>query len=167
MAKKKAHKAPHKAAVKAPEITPEAVAAPTSTPTEAPVLPVTAAPEAEQKAEPEKPKRKPISIGIWAYFVGIIVALAAVLFIGSEMTYYVYAALAILGFMVGLLNITDNEILLFLVASVAFVVSSYTVRELLAATPGVTAFLANIIVFTAASAFIVSLKALVRVARDE
>ena len=162
MAKKKAQKRQQKAVQ--PETASATVSAPVSIPTEAPALP-----KVEIKAEPQiaTTKRRPISVGIWAYFIGIIVAFFAAVFVTGPMVFYAYCALAIIGIMVGILNIRDDEILLFLVASVAFVVSAFSIRTVIETAPIMSAFFANLIVFTAASAFIVSIKALIRVARDE
>jgi hypothetical protein len=121
-------------------------------------------PNVRVPAEDAPPQRT--NAGAWAYFVGLLLALFAVLFIDSIYNYYVYAALAILGFIVGLANITDREVLVFLVASVAFVVSANSVRDVLGGSPVVEQLLANVIIFTAASAFIVSIKAIVKTAKD-
>jgi hypothetical protein len=106
-------------------------------------------------------------VGVWAYIIGIVVAFGAAVFMWNGLDYLTYAVLALLGIIVGLLNITDEEVMLFLVASVSFIVSANGVRIVLNEILFVETFMNGIIIFTAAGAFIVSFKALYRVAKSE
>jgi hypothetical protein len=160
MAKKKARRAPAKtkAVTSAPmDATPMEL--PTVTPTE----PVTETPVVTEVA----PRKRSNFVGVWAYIIGIVVAFAAAIFMRNGLDYWTYAVLAILGLVVGLLNITDDEVLLFLVASVAFMVSANGVRVVLHDILFIETFMNGIIIFTAAGAFIVSFKALYKVAKNE
>jgi hypothetical protein len=160
MAKKKARKAPAKARA-APVVEAAPVEATTTTtpepaPAEAPV---------ETPAAPA-PKRR-ATVGAWAYIVGIVVAALAAVFVQQGLDLLTYIVLAVLGIVVGLMNITEDETLLFLVAAVALVVSANGVRGVLENILFMETFLNNVIIFTAASAFIVSIKALFKVSKSE
>ena len=66
-------------------------------------------------------------IGFWAFIVGLIIAvvvgiMAALGIIGSAVMPAIIIVLIILGLIVGFLNITAKEILLFLVATIALIV---------------------------------------------
>jgi hypothetical protein len=159
MAKKKARRAPAKA--KAPLVAPIETA-----PVEAPTIPTEPVIETPTVTE-TAPKKRGNFVGIWAYIIGIVVAFGAAVFMHNGLDYLTYAVLAILGLIVGLLNITDDEVLLFLVASVAFIVSANGVRVVLNDILFIETFMNGIIIFTAAGSFVVSFKALYRVAKNE
>jgi hypothetical protein len=128
---------------------------------------------AEPVAEPvvekvnSSPRKRGALIGAWAYLVGIVIAALAAVFVQQGMDLLTYLVLAVLGIVVGMLNITDDEVLLFLVATIALVISANSVRGVLEASTMIATFLNNVIIFTAASAFIVSIKALFRLAKNE
>jgi len=66
-------------------------------------------------------------VGFWAFIVGLIIAvvvgiMAALGIIGSAVMPAIIIVLIILGLIVGFLNITAKEILLFLVATIALIV---------------------------------------------
>lgn len=112
-------------------------------------------------------------IGVWAYVVGIVIAILVALL--AQLEAWSVAVLAVLGIVVGLLNIGDEEVMLFLTASIAFVVAASQmgiVFNSLAAvgTPGMT-FLGElmqaVVVFTAPGALVVAFKALYNVAKDD
>jgi len=105
-------------------------------------------------------------IGAWAYVIGIIVALAATIWRPAGLDYLTIAVLALLGFIVGVLNITDEEVITFLVATLAFIVSASSVKLVLENLVFVQTFTNAIIIFTAASAFVVSVKAIFHVAKN-
>ena len=71
-----------------------------------------------------------------------------------------------LGLIVGLINIADEEVSLFLMASVAFIISAWALSTTLGDWAFVRTFMSGIIVFTAPGALVVSFKALYNVARD-
>ncbi len=60
-------------------------------------------------------------IGFWAFIIGLILAIVGGLVAHDNAT--VVVVLVILGLIVGLLNITGKEIMLFLVATVALIVA--------------------------------------------
>jgi hypothetical protein len=162
MAKKKARKAPaRKTALAAPPPLEAAPAVETSP------APIEAAPAIETAPAEPVLKRRSGMVGVWAYIIGLVIAAGAAVFVQPGLDFLTYVVLAVLGVVVGLLNITEDEILLFLVATVALVISANSVRSVVESLPMFVAFLKNVIIFTAASAFIVSLKALFKVAKSE
>jgi nitrate/TMAO reductase-like tetraheme cytochrome c subunit len=109
-----------------------------------------------------------IFLGAWAYVLGLAIALAAAVFRPTGLEGYTITVLAVFGIVVGLLNITDEEVLLFLVASLAFIVSASSVRAVLPENfELVRTLLHGIIIFTGAGAFVVAFKALFKVAKSE
>lgn len=159
MAKKKARRAPKAAPAAAPAA--ETITAPAAQP---------AAEPAPTQPVVDKPAHKHghnLFLGAWAYIVGLIVAFAAAFINPDGLHNYTIIVLAVFGIVVGLMNITDEEVLLFLVASLAFIVSASSVRLVLESTAFVATLMSGIIVFTAAGAFVVSFKALFKVAKSE
>lgn len=110
-------------------------------------------------------------VGPWAFFVGLAIAVFA------AATKQVFWLLGLLGFVVGLLNVTDNELSLYLLASLTFLLSantlSLTLSKLVAVMPLIGTWmvyidplLANITLFVAPGAAIVALKALFNLSKD-
>lgn len=106
-------------------------------------------------------------IGGYAFLVGIIIAVLAAFIQMPE----VPLVLAVLGLIVGLLNIKDKEVKKFLLAAIALGMSSASLSPL-AVTPAVGTYIAmillpvfsNIAVFVAPAAFIVALKTIYTIA---
>jgi hypothetical protein len=73
--------------------------------------------------------------------------------------------LAILGLVVGLLNVTEKESMGFLMATIALVISSATLGPLLV-NDYVKAVLSNIVLIAGPAAFIVAIKQLYEAAQD-
>ncbi|MFH1106843.1 MAG: hypothetical protein V1787_03020 [Candidatus Micrarchaeota archaeon] len=106
-------------------------------------------------------------IGAWSYIAGLVIAiLAAFTGVSSNTTFL----LAGLGLLVGLLNIADKEVMLFLVASLVFLVSASSLNVVMMAIPAIGGFipaiLSNIVTFVAPGAAVVALKALYDVSRS-
>ncbi|HEX7364677.1 MAG TPA: hypothetical protein VF366_05885 [Dehalococcoidia bacterium] len=77
-------------------------------------------------------------IGFWAFIVGLIIAVVVGIVAALGMSGFMTAAiiiLIILGLIIGFLNITAKEILLFLVATIALIVAGGVFAPL--ATPGI------------------------------
>ncbi|MBI1972388.1 hypothetical protein HYS50_00085 [Candidatus Woesearchaeota archaeon] len=72
--------------------------------------------------------------------------------------------LAVLGLIVGLLNVTGKESHLFLVASIAFLVSAQGLNVVWDA---LKPYVSNIMIFVAPAAAVVALKALYDIAKEE
>ncbi len=110
-------------------------------------------------------------VGVWSYIAGLVIALLVAIFSGiGGLAGWAVWTLVILGVIVGLLNIGDDEVLMYLVASVAFVVSASALQGVFAAIGGLTmveTFMNAIIVFTAPGALVVAFKALYQVAKSD
>ena len=109
--------------------------------------------------------------GPWAFVLGLVVAIV------SALTRQVFWMLGILGLIVGLLNITEKELSLYLLASLTFLMSanalSVTLSKLVGFVPFIAQWmiyldplLANVTLFVAPGAAVVALKALYNVSRD-
>jgi hypothetical protein len=110
-------------------------------------------------------------VGPWAFVLGLAIAVFA------AATKQVFWLLGLLGLVVGLLNVTDSELSLYLLASLTFLLSantlSLTLSKLVAVMPligtwmvYVDPLLANITLFVAPGAAVVALKALYSLSRD-
>lgn len=110
-------------------------------------------------------------VGVWSFIAGLVIAVLVGLFTGAAFGATAITVLAILGLIVGLLNVADEEVHLFLLASLVFLVAAGTMSALLQVLPGTVAaafqrFFAAIAVFVGPAAFVVSLTALYHVAKD-
>lgn len=111
-------------------------------------------------------------IGVWAYIIGLVIALLVSIFATTAtLASWAVFTLVVLGLIVGLLNIGDEEVLMFLVASVAFIIAAASMgavfRDLGTAFAFLARFMDAIVMFTAPGALVVAFKALYHVARDE
>ena len=102
-------------------------------------------------------------IGRWAFIVGFVICVVAGLLVAEPWMYWV---LAVLGLIVGFMNITAAETQGFLIASIALMLSAASVITLPLIGIAVTAVLANVVVFISAAVLIVALKSLFDVAKD-
>lgn len=102
-------------------------------------------------------------IGKWAFIVGIVICVVAGLVVAEPWMYWV---LAVLGLIVGFLNITGLETKTFLLAAIGLMLSATSVIAIPLIGVAVTAVMANVVVFISAAVLIVALKTLLTVARD-
>jgi hypothetical protein len=106
-------------------------------------------------------------LGPVAFYVGLIVALGAAFVTPSG---WLYIALAIIGVIVGLLNITAKETGPFLFSSIAFIIAALGMATLIGMT-GVAIpqelirLAANITVLIGAGAMVISLRAIYELAK--
>ena len=104
-------------------------------------------------------------IGFWAFIVGLIIAVVAGIFAPASTP--IVIILIILGLIVGFLNITGKEILLFLVATIALIVVGRVFEPLTAL--GIGKILDNILAYVATlmapAAIVAAIKALWSVAK--
>jgi hypothetical protein len=109
-------------------------------------------------------------IGPWSFILGLVIAVIAAL------TGNVFWIMGVLGLVVGLLNVADREIKLYLLASLTFLVSanalSTTLMQMVGIIPVIgewmnfiNPLLANIALFVAPGAGVVALKALYDITR--
>ena len=103
-------------------------------------------------------------IGKWAFIVGLVIAVLAA-FITAVSTSTVLLILFILGLIVGFLNIDKKNTTEFLVSVIALLavgsLGALAVGQLTTAVTYLEAILGNFIVFVAAAALVVSIKAII------
>jgi len=111
-------------------------------------------------------------IGAYAFMAGLLVAVVLGLAPGILTKTYTVLLLGVLGIVVGLLNIGDKELKLYMIANIAFLAGSAGFQAVLASLPiaGFTAYLIaivqNITLFVAPGAAVVALKALYDISKD-
>jgi hypothetical protein len=107
-------------------------------------------------------------LGPVAFYVGLIIALITG-FITP--TIWLYALLAILGVIVGLMSITAKETGPFLLASIAYIVSAFGMVWFITGETGLSAdwirLAANVTVLVGSAAMVIALKAIYEMARGE
>lgn len=110
------------------------------------------------------------SMGGIAFIIGLILAVLIALVSAAAVPTWAVFVMAILGVIVGLLNIQDKEINLFLVAAIAFLISFQAFGNVIATLAfgweAVSAFFNLMSIFVAPAAAIVAIKALFRLTRD-
>ena len=110
------------------------------------------------------------SIGVWSFIVGLVLAAIIAVFSGTSPPAWAVLLLAVLGLIVGILNVTDKEVMLFLVAAISFLLSfqslSVVFSSLALGWGAVSAFFDLLSVFIAPAAAIVAVKALYNIAKD-
>jgi hypothetical protein len=103
------------------------------------------------------------TIGRWAFIAGIVVAVLAGLFVVGVS--WVTWVLAILGLVVGFLNVSTAEPQRFLLAAVALTLSASAVLSLPVVGFVLTNILANVLIFIAAAMLVVAIRALLETAK--
>ena len=98
-------------------------------------------------------------VGSWSFIAGVIIAIIIGVVGGQAI-----GLLLILGTFVGLLNITSNEIVPFLIASIALVVAGLVQIGL---PLWLTGILANVVIFVVPAMILVSLKTIYSLAADK
>ena len=103
----------------------------------------------------------------YSFFVGLLIAIVAGLFRNVVSPEVLVTTLVVLGFLVGLFNLTAKETMPFLVASIALMLAGIVNLGLI---PGVGLYLrsilSNIVVFVVPGAIIVGLKTIWKLASD-
>ncbi len=102
-------------------------------------------------------------LGKWAFIVGIVICVVAGVIVAEPWMFWL---LAILGLIVGFMNVTGEETKTFLLAAIGLMLSATAVMNVPLVGVAVTAVLANVVAFIAAAVLIVALKTLFEVARD-
>ncbi len=108
-------------------------------------------------------------LGPVAFYVGLLIALGTAFITPSG---WLYVGLAVLGVIIGLLNITAKEVGPFLFAAIAFIVTALGMQGLIGAA-GVaipvelTRLAANITVLVGAGAVLISLRAIYEVTKGK
>jgi len=116
-------------------------------------------------------KRKPAfelhKLAHYSFFVGLIIAIVAGLFRKFFSPEILVTTLVILGFVVGIFNLTAKETMPFLVAAIALMLAGIVNLSLI---PGIGVYLrsilSNIVVFVVPGAIIVGLKTIWKMASE-
>ncbi len=108
-------------------------------------------------------------IGVWSFLAGlVIVIIAALAWPGNTTVIWI---LGVLGIIVGLINISDKETMLYLVAAIALLAGASGLIDVVTkagiATGFVTNFLHGITVFVAPGAVVVAVKAIFEIAKSK
>ncbi len=101
-------------------------------------------------------------IGKYAFIRGILVAIVA----GVTEQAWAPGALAVLGVIVGFLNITDDETNSFLLASIGLMMTATAMDSIPAVAEAINPFVSNVVAFIGAAVFVVAIKTLLDVTRD-
>ncbi|HZX44524.1 MAG TPA: hypothetical protein VFF28_02465 [Candidatus Nanoarchaeia archaeon] len=112
-------------------------------------------------------------LGVWAFIFGVILALIVGL-LAANLTAYmglISALMVLLGLIVGILNITEEEVNSFIIAAIGLATGSIAIANLGTLLPGtVGVMLKNTFsvfsVFVAGAVFIPALKSVYRISRD-
>ncbi len=102
-------------------------------------------------------------LGKWAFIGGIVLAVVAAF---VSQTTWIYWVLAVLGLVVGFLNVTADETKGFLLSAVALILSASAVQGIPLVGEMVTAIMGNLVAFMSAAVLIVALKSLFESAKD-
>ena len=101
-------------------------------------------------------------IGKWAFIIGLVVAVLAGLFFQPGWAVWV---LAILGVIVGLLNVTAEDTRSFLLASIALTLSATALNTLPIVGTALSFILPFVVAFVAGATIVIALKELFQTAR--
>jgi hypothetical protein len=101
-------------------------------------------------------------IGRWAFIVGLVLAVIAGLLFQAAWVIWV---LALLGVIVGLLNITAEETQSFLLAAIAFALSATALNTIPLIGGAISNILGYVSAFVAGAMIVVALQALFKIAR--
>jgi hypothetical protein len=102
-------------------------------------------------------------LGQWAFILGLVIAIAAGF--GLEASWFAWV-LALLGLVVGFLNVTGEETHGFLLASIGLILSATAVRSLPYLGDMLTRIMGNLTIFIAPAVLVVALKALFQTAKQ-
>ncbi len=102
-------------------------------------------------------------LGKWAFIVGLVIAIIGGL--GFGQAWFVWL-LALLGIVVGFLNVTDKECTKFLLAAIGLIVAAAAWSSLPYVGGYLSAILNNIVAFIGAAVLVVALKVLFETAQD-
>jgi len=106
-------------------------------------------------------------IGAYAFLVGILISVIFGLIYQMAHPVWLSTVLIILGLIVGLLNIEDKNISLFLIASITFIATSNSINAIPVIGDVLRGILVNLVYFVAPAALIVSIVAIIRVSNSK
>ena len=102
-------------------------------------------------------------VGKCSFLAGLVIAVAGG--VGFEQAWFGWV-LAVLGLIVGFLNINDKESQPFLLAAIALIVAANAVGAIPYIGEGTTRIIANLVLFLGGAVLVVAIKSLFAVARD-
>jgi len=102
-------------------------------------------------------------IGKWAFIIGLVIAVLAGLFYQPDWAIWV---LAVLGLIVGILNVTAEDTRSFLLAAIALTLSATALNSLPVVGTAFSLVLPFVVAFVAGATIVVALKELFQSARD-
>jgi hypothetical protein len=102
------------------------------------------------------------TIGKWAFILGLVISVLAGLFYQPDWAYWV---LAILGVVVGLLNVTAEETRGFLLASIALVLSATALNTIPVIGDAISFVMLFVIAFVSGAMIVIALKELFQAAK--
>jgi hypothetical protein len=102
-------------------------------------------------------------IGKWAFIIGLVIAVLAGLFFQPEWAIWV---LAILGVIVGFLNITAEDTRAFLLAAIALTLSATAPNTIPFVGTSFTVIMSFVVAFVAGATLVVAFKELFQIARS-
>ena len=102
-------------------------------------------------------------VGKFSFIVGLVIAVAGSL--GFEQAWFGWV-LAVLGLIVGFLNVSNKESQTFLLAAIALIVAANAVGAIPYVGEGTTRIIANLVLFLGGAVLVVAVKSLFAVARD-
>ncbi len=108
-------------------------------------------------------------VGVWSFYAGLGIAIIAAIFSANGLNTTTAWILGALGVIIGILNVTDKEVKLFLLASLTFILAASSLSSILGAIgfPGFfTRLFDAVVIFVAPGAAIVSLRALWDITKD-
>jgi len=105
-------------------------------------------------------------IGHWAFLIGIVLAIIAG-FVPQLQTPRVTLILALLGLVVGFLNITATETQAFLIAATALVIASSAAADIISLGLQLSVILGNIVTFVFPAALLVAFVSVWKLASEE
>ena len=100
--------------------------------------------------------------GRYAFIAGIVVAIIA----GVSNPSWAPATLAVLGIVVGLLNVAAEETQGFLLAAIALMMTTTAIEAIPAVGEAAAPFVVNVVAFIGAAVFVVAIKTLLGVAKS-
>lgn len=106
-------------------------------------------------------------IGAFAFLGGILLSIIFGFIYSLKHPVWLSTCLIILGLVIGLLNIEDRNISLFLIASITFIATYNSISFLPLVGDILKAIMINLVYFVAPAALIVSIVAIIRVANSK
>ncbi len=111
------------------------------------------------------------AVGSYSFVLGLVIAGLIAIFSASSVPTWAIFLLAILGLIVGLLNVTDSEASSFLLAGIAFALSFNSLATIASSLPGVglwvSSFFSLMVVFVSPAIAVVALKVLYDITKDQ